>query len=58
MVALGATKADGTLYTHFTGIQNNFSGYETNTVISILESKVPSALKWLMNIVLSIAGVR
>ena len=58
MVALGATKADGTLYTHFTGIQNNFSGYETNTVISILESNVPSVLKWLMNIALSIAGVR
>ena len=58
MVALGATKANGTLYTHFTGIQNNFSGYETNTVLSILESNVPSALKWLMNIALSIAGVR
>ena len=58
MVALGATKADGTLYTHFTGIQNSFLGYETNTVISILESNVPSALKWLMNITLSITGVR
>ena len=58
MVALGATKAGGTLYTHFTGIQNSYSGYETNTVISILESNVPSALKWLMNIALSIAGVQ
>ncbi len=58
MVALGATKADGTLYTHFTGIQNDFSGYETHTVLSILENNVPSALKWLMNIALSIAGVQ
>ena len=58
MVALGATKADVTFYTHFTGIQNSFLGYETNTVISILESNVPSALKWLMNIALSIAGVK
>lgn len=58
MVALGATKADGTLYAHFTGIQNDFSGYEANTVLSILENIVPSALKWLMNMALSIAGVR
>lgn len=58
MVALGATKADGTLYTHFTGIQNDFSGYDANAVLSILESKVPSAWKWLMNMALSIAGVR
>ena len=58
MVALGATKAGGTLYTHFTGIQNSYSGYEINTVISILESNVPSALKWIMNMALSIAGVR
>lgn len=58
MVALGATKADGTLYTHFTGMQNNFSGYDAHTVISILENNVPSALKWLMNMALSIAGVK
>ncbi len=58
MVALGATKADGTLYTHFTGIQNDFSGYDTSTVLSILENNVPSALKWLMNMALSIAGVQ
>ncbi len=58
MVALGATKANGTLYTHFTGIQNDYSGYETDTVLSILEDNVPSALKWLMNIALSISGVR
>ena len=58
MVAIGATKANGTLYTHFTGIQNDFSGYETHTVLSILENNVPSALKWLMNIALSIAGVQ
>ena len=58
MVALGATKAGGTLYTHFTGIQNSFVGYETDTVISILESNVPSVLKWLMNIALSIVGIR
>lgn len=58
MVAIGATKADGTLYTHFTGIQNSFSGYETNTVLSILDNTVPSALKWLMNMALSISGVK
>jgi len=58
MVALGATKADGTLYTHFTGIQNNFSGYDTHTVPSVLENNVPSGLKWLMNMALSIAGVK
>lgn len=58
LVALGATKADGTLYTHFTGIQNNFSGYDANTVISILNESVPSILKWLMNMALSIAGIR
>jgi len=58
MVALGATKADGTLYTHFTGIQNDFSGYDTHTVLSILENNVSSALKWLMNTALSIAGVK
>ncbi len=58
MVALGATKADGTLYTHFTGIQNVFSGYETDTVLSILENNVPSALKWFMDMALSIAGVK
>lgn len=58
MVALGATKANGTLYTHFTGIQNDFSGYETNTVISILENNVPTALKWLMDMALTIAGVK
>lgn len=58
MVALGATKADGTLYTHFTGIQNDFSGYETETVLSILNENVPSALKWFMDMALSIAGVR
>lgn len=58
MVALGATKADGVLYTHFTGIQNNFSGYDTNTVLSILENNVPSELKWLMNMALSTAGVQ
>ncbi len=58
MVALGATKASGTLYTHFTGIQNSFVGYETDTVISILESNVPSALKWFMNIALSIVGIQ
>lgn len=58
MVALGATKADGTLYTHYTGIQDNFSGYDTHTVLSILENTVPSALKWLMKMALSIAGVQ
>lgn len=58
MVALGATKANGTLYTHFTGIQNDFSGYETNTVLSILENNVPTALKWLMDMALTIAGVK
>ena len=58
MVALGATKADGTLYTHFTGIQNDYSGYETQTVLSVLNNNVPSALKWFMNIALSISGVR
>lgn len=58
MVALGATKADGTLYTHFTGIQNSYSGYDANAVISILNDNVPSALKWLLNMSLSIAGVR
>ena len=58
MVALGATKAEGTLYAHFTGIQNSFIGYDANAVISILESNVPSALKWLMNIALSLVGVR
>lgn len=58
MVALGATKADGTLYTHFTGIQNDFSGYEPHAVLLILENNVPSMLKWLMNIALSIAGVQ
>ncbi len=58
MVALGATKADGSLYTHFTGVQNNFSGYDIHTVLQILENNVPSALKWLMNMALSIAGVQ
>ncbi len=58
MVALGATKADGTLYTHFTGIQNDFSGYDTHTVLSILENNVPLTLKWLMEMALSIAGVQ
>lgn len=58
MVALGATNANGTLYTHFTGTQNNYSGYDSHTVLSILESNVPSALKWLMNMALSIAGVQ
>lgn len=58
MVALGATKATGTLYSHYTGIQNNFSGYEINTVLSILDNTVPSALKWLMKIALSISGVQ
>lgn len=58
MVALGATNASGTLYAHFTGIQNSFFGYDANTVLSILENNVPSALKWLMNMALSIAGVR
>ena len=58
MVALGATKANGTLYTHFTGIQNDFSGYETNTVLSILENNVPTALKWFMDMALTIAGVK
>lgn len=58
MVALGATKADGTLYAHFTGIQNDFSGYEANTVLSILDNNVPTALKWLMNMALSIVGVK
>ena len=58
VVALGATKADGTLYTHFTGIQNDFSGYDPSAVLSILENSVPSALQWLMHMALSIAGVR
>ncbi len=58
MVALGATRAHGTLYTYFTGIQNSFSGYDANAVISILENNVPSALKWLMNIALSMVGVQ
>lgn len=58
MVALGATKAHGTLYSYFTGIQNSFSGYDANAVISILENNVPSALKWLMNITLSMVGVQ
>lgn len=58
MVALGATKADGTLYTHFTGIQNEYSGYDAQTVISILKDNVPSALKWFMDMALSIAGVK
>lgn len=58
MVALGATEADGTLYTHFTGIQNDFSGYDVSAVLSILENNVPSVLKWLMNMALSIAGVQ
>ena len=58
MVALGATTANGTLYTHFTGIQNEFSGYDAQAVLSILENNVPSALKWLMDMALSIAGVR
>lgn len=57
MVALGATKAEGTLYTHYTGIQNSFSGYDTDTVLAVLENNVPSALKWLMNMALSIAGL-
>lgn len=57
MVALGATKADGTLYAHFTGIRNDFSGYEPNTVLAILENTVPPALRWLMRMALSIAGV-
>lgn len=58
MVALGATKAAGTLYTHFTGLQNSFSGYDASAVLSILDNNVPEALKWLMNMALSIAGVR
>lgn len=58
MVALGATKVNGTIYEHFTGIQNDFSGYETQNVLLILDYIVPSALKWLMNMALSIAGVR
>lgn len=58
MVAIGATQADGTLYTHFTGIQNEFAGYEAQTVLSILNENVPTALKWLMNMALSIAGVK
>lgn len=58
MVAIGATKADGTLYTHFTGVQNDYSGYDAHTVLSILKTNVPSALKWLMDMALSIAGVR
>lgn len=58
MVALGATTAEGTLYTHFTGIQNSFLGYDTTAVISLLENNVPPALKWFMDIALSIAGVR
>lgn len=58
MVALGATKATGTLYTHFTGLQNSFSGYDASAVLSILDNNVPEALKWLMNMALSIAGVR
>lgn len=58
MVAIGATKADGTLYSHFTGIQNDYSGYDAHAVISILENNVPSVLKWLMRMALSIAGVQ
>lgn len=58
MVALGATKANGTLYTHYTGIQNDYSGYDVSTVISILWNNVPWALRWLMNMALSIAGVQ
>ena len=58
MVAIGATKADGTLYAHFTGIQNDYSGYDLNTVLSILENNVPAELQWFMNMALSIAGVR
>lgn len=58
MVALGATTANGTLYTHFTGIQNEFSGYDAQAVLSVLESNVPSALKWLADMALSISGVR
>lgn len=58
MVALGATRANGTLYTHFTGIRNHFSGYDTQTVLSVLENNVPSALKLLMKMALSIAGVQ
>lgn len=57
MVAIGATKAEGTLYTYFTGVQNSFSGYDAHAVLSILESTVPTALKWLMKIALAIAGV-
>lgn len=56
-VAIGATKADGTLYTYFTEIQNNFSGYDIQTVISILDNTVPSSLKWLVNMALSIANI-
>ncbi len=58
MVALGATQAEGTLYTHFTGLQNSFSGFDAQTVISILENNVPSALKLFMKIALSIVGIR
>ena len=58
MVALGATKATGTLYSHFTGIPNSFSGYEIKTVLSILDNAVPSSLKWIMKIALSIAGIQ
>lgn len=58
MVALGATTANGTLYTHFTGIQNEFSGYDAQAVLSVLENNVPSALKWLADMALSISGVR
>lgn len=49
---------DITTNTDFTGIQNSFSGYDANAVISILENNVPSALKWLMNITLSMVGVQ
>ncbi|MCX4312365.1 MAG: helix-turn-helix transcriptional regulator [Clostridia bacterium] len=58
MVAIGATKASGTLYTYFTGMSNNYIGYDADAVISALESNVPSALKWFMDIALSIAGIR
>ena len=58
MVAIGATKASGTLYTYFTGMSNNYIGYDADEVISALESNVPSALKWFMDIALSIAGIR
>lgn len=57
LVAIGATEAEGTLYAHFTGIKNDFSGYDAQTVTSLLHGSVPSALKWLMNIALSISDV-